>query len=363
MEMILGFILIALFTVPPVIVTVFNIIQLIRVFNGNPIEKEFITLTDAYTMIAGIGQTAFLWGSTATKDYWVPIMSYEEHTFISSEHLLTVIILFASALLGYVFVRERKSNLPPLLLSLFMAFMMIGIILCVVIIVQLLKNITDANYWFMPLFPINFILCSIIVIKKALTDFERRDSEIQKTYDNKFLNFFVKIFYKKNSLMWGAAVLLLPVFAVIMIILLLFGQQPDSIIKAFTETADWTFSTKIPPPPLQGGHYLCTVAAKGHKKVVKPLRYGKRHGCIIVVNRQLQVANAFEQVISERCPKLHGIIRYMYDKYGYPLSRHINTPFSADVTYILMKPLELVFLAVLYLTTVNPETKISKQYI
>ena len=69
------------------------------------------------------------------------------------------------------------------------------------------------------------------------------------------------------------------------------------------------------------------------------------------------------KVISEKFPRLHRFIRNGYDKYGYPLSRHINTPFSADIVYILMKPLELTFLAVLYLTTVNPEERISKQYI
>ena len=30
-------------------------------------------------------------------------------------------------------------------------------------------------------------------------------------------------------------------------ILILLGQKPNSIIKAWTETADWTFSQKVPP--------------------------------------------------------------------------------------------------------------------
>ena len=35
-------------------------------------------------------------------------------------------------------------------------------------------------------------------------------------------------------------------FLVILIVILsLFGQEPDSVIKAFTETADWNLSIKI----------------------------------------------------------------------------------------------------------------------
>jgi hypothetical protein len=40
------------------------------------------------------------------------------------------------------------------------------------------------------------------------------------------------------------------------------------------------------------GHYLCTVSAKGHKKLVKPIRAGIRRGSRISVNHQLLIANA-----------------------------------------------------------------------
>ena len=102
----------------------------------------------------------------------------------------------------------------------------------------------------------------------------------------------------------------IPILFVAIIILLLFGQQPDSAIKMFTETAEWTLSQKIPPPRLDyKGHYLCTVAACGDERVVKPLRAGKRNNELIIVNRQLLVANAFEDLIAEKTPKLHKIIR------------------------------------------------------
>lgn len=43
---------------------------------------------------------------------------------------------------------------------------------------------------------------------------------------------------------------MLPILAVILIILVLFGQVPDALIQAFTQTSDWTLSLKESPPPI-----------------------------------------------------------------------------------------------------------------
>ena len=158
-------------------------------------------------------------------------------------------------------------------------------------------------------------------------------------------------------------VALFVLIAVLEIIFVLIGQGFDAPIKAFTDTADWTFSQQTPPPPMvYDGHYLCTVAAGGHRKVVKPLRYGTRLGHTIVVNRQLCVANAFEELIHDKLPHFHKVVRGGYDKYGYPVSKHITTPLRADILYFLMKPLEWVFVFVLYLFDKDPEKRISRQY-
>ena len=161
-----------------------------------------------------------------------------------------------------------------------------------------------------------------------------------------------------------ALLLMLPLLCVIVVILLLFGQKPDSVIRAFTETADWTLSTKVPPPEVMvDAHYLCTVALRGHEKLVRPTRMGLRRGERIVVNRQLCVANAFEQLLEERTPRLHRAVRKLYDTYGYPVSRHIRTPLAADVVYLIMKPLEWLFVAALYLFDAKPEDRIARQYL
>ena len=90
---------------------------------------------------------------------------------------------------------------------------------------------------------------------------------------------------------------------------------------------------------------------------------GIRKGEKIVVNRQLCVANAFEDLIYEKTPRFHHFVRHVYDKYGFPLSKYITTPIKADITYILMKPLEWIFLITLYLFDKKPENRIATQYI
>ena len=95
---------------------------------------------------------------------------------------------------------------------------------------------------------------------------------------------------------------------------------------------------------------------------MKPTRLGVRQGVKIGVNRQLCVANAFEQVIEEKTPHFHRLVRYIYDNYGYPLSKYITTKLRADIIYIVMKPLEWIFLSVLYLSDISPESRIAVQY-
>ena len=134
--------------------------------------------------------------------------------------------------------------------------------------------------------------------------------------------------------------------------------------KVFTETTTWRFSTETHPPFLDHqGHYLCTVAVCGDPKVVKPLRLGRRHGHEIIVNRQLLIANAFEELIQENMPLVHRMVRGLYDQYGYPLSKKITSQRGSNLVYRLMKPLEYFFLICLYLFSTKPEEKIAGQYI
>ena len=218
-----------------------------------------------------------------------------------------------------------------------------------------------------------YIICECVVpilflchVAKLFGELAKEQANVQKeiTYDNKFLMACNRFLCKGTNMYWVALVVMLPLYGVVIAILCLFGQKPDSVIEAFTKTSDWVLSTEIAPPPVEkDAHYLCTVSLQGHKRLVKPIRYGIRRGERIVVNRQLCVANAFEQLLEEKTPRLHRTVRNFYDKYGYPISKWITNPWSADVVYVLMKPLEWLFVTVLYLLDEKPENRICRQYL
>lgn len=184
------------------------------------------------------------------------------------------------------------------------------------------------------------------------------------SYENPFLKKMNEWLLKGSNLFFMGLVMMLPILGILVMLLLLFGQQPDSVILAFTKTSDWVLSGEISPPPVAyDTHYLCTVSLRGHRKLVRPIRYGMRRGEKIVVNRQLCVANAFEQLLEERTPKFHRAVRTFYDRYGYPVSKHINTAPAADIVYVIMKPLEWIFVIILYLFDEKPENRICSQYL
>ena len=216
---------------------------------------------------------------------------------------------------------------------------------------------------FLFIYVLNYFLMAVRIIsgnvKRYLDNFSEND-----IHTNSALGVWaVNVLSKASGWVWFPVICLIPLTGLLICICILFGQGPWGIIKAFTETSDWTYSTMISPPPKEYmGHYLCTVAVNGHEKLVKPTRLGIRQGVKIGVNRQLCVANAFEQVIEERTPRFHRLVRYIYDNYGYPLSKHITTKLRADIIYIVMKPLEWIFLAVLYLSDICPESRIAVQY-
>ena len=321
-------------------------------------KSIFMSLWDLLSIAAGVYYTVTLapLKNVLFKDWYVQLYNNQKHSPVSPEHTLTLAVFLAAALIGHICLRFiPQSKRPPLFSALCISSMYIGCALCVLWCIQI-----SGSSFFLFLFPINYIILSFRVIACEVLSADKTAEEPTKQNKMRRVSAFL---HNKSSLPVLALLLLIPLLGIVTVILLLFGQEPDSAIKLWTETADWTMSQKIAPENLpRDGHYLCTVAAEGHKKLVKPLRIGKRHGHEITVNRQLCVANAFEQLLSERAPHLHRAIRSFYDKTGYPIAKHIKTPLAADIVYIIMKPLEWLFLTVLYLFDTKPENRIATQY-
>ena len=365
MSSLLGLLLLFSFLILPWILTIFNIINL---FKKKKIKEGLI---DCLTFVLGITFSIILYGFLGFKDYNKALMlgggfDFELHTPIATWSLPTVISIFALGIISYILIRIKKLDLPPLVVVGSMSGIFICSIYMIIFIIQLSKNMPKAGVvlQYFILFPLNYILCSIRAEIKIMEKYKEQGIGGKREYQNKLLNKCNKILNDVDNWPIISVILAIPLLAILICILMIFGQRPDEAIKAFLETSDWTLSQKISPPPVTyDAHYLCTVSLKGHKQIVKPTRMGIRRGEKIVVNRQLCIANAFEDLIKEKTPRFHHFIRYIYDKYGYPLSKHINAAFQADITYILMKPLEWVFLITLYLFDKKPENRINLQYI
>lgn len=322
----------------PLTLTVWNIWQFVSI----RYQKEFLKaarITDVATM---------LWGAVCVFSYmkisdvrmadWTEtLVNQEVHTPIATWTVPTIVTIAVVACLGYLILRFLPlKKLPPLLSVLAMAAMYLGIGLCILFIIQLF-----GGEFILAVYPLNLLL----VLAKTVRQVCMQQERARQFSGLAFL------------LMW-------PLLGVVTVVLILFGQKPNSLIEAFTQTSDWTLSLqKAPPNVFYDEHYLCTVAAGGHPKVVKPLRMGERRGHRIVVNRQLLVANAFEDLLEERLPGVHRRLRQFYDTFGYPIARHIKSRFTADLVYLLMKPLEYFFVIVLYLFDTAPEDRIAVQYL
>lgn len=86
--------------------------------------------------------------------------------------------------------------------------------------------------------------------------------------------------------------------------------------------------------------YIATAAAKGHPHFVGSKIVQLAGGRSLRVNRQLQVFKCAELALMAIAPRLHKILRRIYDLTGKPLARGIQHPFLADAAYLLLKPFE-----------------------
>lgn len=287
------------------------------------------------------------------------------HQSISSQSTISIFIILFLGIISFFILKYFSKKLSPILYVLCSSILILNVIFTIIYIIHVWKHLSGFNILVLLFGLITLNLFYLNELRTSLNLYIENELNSDRIYKNKLI-FTLRKFtlnFRNIAITW--AIFLFPLVLIIQLICILFGQSPTSIIDAFLHTSDYNFSTVPAPDPIileYDGHYLCTVSVKGHKKLVKPLRYGIRHGHKIIVNRQLLIANAFENILEQYTPKLHKIIRNFYDKYGYPLSKHINTKLSADIVYILMKPLEWIFLFILYTVDKNPEDRINIQY-
>ncbi len=281
----------------------------------------------------------------------------------SPDHKFTIYFLIVIFVLNYFYSQYRKNISSPIVEVLSNCLILMGFLFNIFISIQV-----GIGYFLFGNLPICilFLLRLLENHKIFLNNNQQFDLENIRNANEKMawkiLNYK---FLRKMSIL---LVLSIPILVTISSLLLLFGQKPDSIIRAFTDTYKHGFSqlNYLCDNVNCGSHFLCSVAANGHKNIVKPTRYGVRNGGKIICNRQLLVSNAFEDLLQEKFPIFHQIIRKHYNKVGNYIHRHyhvFNNKYFADLIYFMMKPLELLFVFIIYLSDKKPENRISKQYL
>ena len=354
---------VGIFYIYPILLTILNLCFLFwktKDFKLQKIGKNF----EYITILLGFLYSTlvlFIFSIQFQADWPEVLYNDEVHTPLWTASYPTVICFAIVGVTGYLLLSFiHLNNMPPLVVVISISAMYLGILECSLWIAQILSE----KYFILCLFPFNCIIIAAKTIRYKIMEWNKMQLISSKTSKNKFLKFLNQKLM--NSYTWPIAAFLFmwPLLGILIAIFALFGQQPDSVVKAWTETSDWRLSQRVAPQNIyRDGHYLCTVAAGGHEKVVKPIRLGVRHGHKVIVNRQLCIANAFEQILEERTPVFHKHLRHFYDTYGFPIAKVIHSPYMADLIYFVMKPLEWLFLMVLYFCDVNPENRIAIQYL
>lgn len=335
--------------------------------NANNLEKTFVVLlilsliTFVITLLNH--STPYFKDIDPFVDPCYSPISYKDSYWLIAIHLLSVISL--------VVIYFKEYKLPPLQISSFIILLCLGVLVNLQFLYQVSSHDTSRiHLWsdgdnadlLISIYPLILTISSIGILIKMIKNKSKFDSK--KIYKNKVLSWLNGKLSNAQNLPLLSILLTAPILLIIIVILILFGQDVESLSKVYSETATWKLSRHLHPPTVDDrhGHYLCTVAAQGNPKIVRPIGVGFRNGNFILVNRQLQIANAFEYLIENFNPKIHKVIRHNYDKYGINLAKRINNEKLSNLTYILMKPIEWIFLIILYSFYIKPEEIIKNQY-
>ncbi|WP_216386536.1 DUF6688 domain-containing protein [Arcanobacterium phocae] len=360
------FIVFSLFCVYPVVLLGYQLILFVRALRWETPQSHrpgYDSWALGFLLVCSVLYLSFSKQVMFLAGWQEQLKNSERHSPISPSYypwifLLVLLFLFAF----YVLSLKPVDKLPPLIPVLAIGVLYIATVYVVLWTIQIFEYASLIDLYML----IPVVVFVLIVSRTLAITVRTHKLDVDRSVKIETHPILAKLnSYFARARTWPVLgfLIALPVMGVVYAILLLLGQGPHALIRAFTDTSEWTLSQQISPPNVfYDEHYLCTVAAGGHKKLVKPMRGGIRHGHPVIVNRQLLVANAFEQVISDRLPRTHRAIRHFYDRYGFDLAKRIRTKWVADIVWVLMKPLEWGFLSVIYLCVRHPEDLIAMQY-
>lgn len=171
-----AWLLVLFFIGTPIVLTIINIIFLFYK-KGN--YTRFLNVSDGFTLVLGVSFTALLfsmgdfpeWSESLIRD---GTSFFYFHTPIAHEFFITFLAFSSIAFCGHAILRIKKDNLPPIIATLCISGIFIGIILCIVWGIQVYKNIKDDYIILFLLFPLNYILCSLRLLREVLSIYAKK---------------------------------------------------------------------------------------------------------------------------------------------------------------------------------------------
>ncbi len=97
--------------------------------------------------------------------------------------------------------------------------------------------------------------------------------------------------------------------------------------------------SKLPTTPPETC-YVCTAAARGHRRLVGSEPCFGATNTPHPVNDQLRRLKAAELMLAVGCPALHRAVRAVYNRIGPSIAAMLVHPLLADMAYLSLKPLE-----------------------
>lgn len=88
------------------------------------------------------------------------------------------------------------------------------------------------------------------------------------------------------------------------------------------------------------GCYVCTAAARGHRRLVGDEYHATASGRVYRVTDQMRYLKAAELLLAGISPPAHRVCRRAYDLIGPPLAAAMGHPLLADAAYLSLKPAE-----------------------
>jgi hypothetical protein len=217
------FFVLFLFFCCPILVLIHFIYGLFT--NKEPLNTAVLRSAEIFTVIV------FPWLFLATSDDGYKNDCCNDNVFFSPSHRLTIYVLIILSVAAYFYSVFRKKLAPPLLEVIANCFLIVGILLNIAVGMQ------ENDLSSFALFNLPIVLLFLLRLVKN----QRLAVEHLKNPERICTNRFEEIAWKFLGLKVFIQIPLLalvcvPLLFIIVSILLLVGQKPDALVRAFTDT-------------------------------------------------------------------------------------------------------------------------------